>query len=431
METKTKNFIKKILPYAVLLIITAALMLFFKQSDKLNEYMVEGKSSLIEYYTENLKPLFFKTEITNEDVFNFALHKNIPVDKENKKLLQINSDEENGKSFMIKPGVWKSKTNNFEKYVNYLELNKKQIADLDSILTLYKEDLYTSILLDDSNTVAVSPNIYHLQKAAYGDILRFTELLKKDKASLTDKNEEVFDHEKVMNLINEKNKSNEFIVFAEDTVFETICDYDKIKIKKKLTSAKGNLDELRSELKSKGIFNGDKLKNSKIESQDDRDDIIFEISSKMKKAYVPESYTSSISIPEIGNINFGITSFKTADELEGLTIQTDSLLNSLVVRISNGIDEALETKFEFDFNIDELEDLSSENFGIEENLNLDEWAEFGLRIDSLANSFEFHFSDSLGEFDYSKFKVDMKKFKKVIHENKNKIKQEVKAKEEY
>ena len=27
--------------------------------------MVEGKSNLVKYYTENLKPLFFKTEITN------------------------------------------------------------------------------------------------------------------------------------------------------------------------------------------------------------------------------------------------------------------------------------------------------------------------------------------------------------------------------
>ena len=431
MESKSKYWIKKLLPYIVLLIVTAGLMLFFKQSDALNEYVVEGKSSLIKYYTENLKPLFFRTEITNEDIFNFALHKNIPVDKENKKLLQINDDEENGKSFTIKPGVWKSETNNFEKYVNYLELNKNQIADLDSILTLYKEDLYTSILLDDSNTVAVSPNIYHLQKAAYGDILRFTELLKKDKASIAGKNEEVFNHEKVMKLINEKNKSNEFIVFAEDTVFETICEYDKIKIKEKLTSAKGNLEELRSKFKAKGIFNGDKLKTLKDKTDKDMDDIIFEINSKMKKAYVPESYTSSISIPEIGNINFGISSIKTLGMPKELTIQTDSLLNSLVVRISNGTDEAIETKFEFDFNIDEIEELSAENFEVDENLNLDEWAEFGLRIDSLANSFEFHFSDSLGEVDYSKFKVDLKKFKKVIHENKDKIKQEVKAKEEY
>ncbi|MBL1212368.1 MAG: hypothetical protein HND52_03300 [Ignavibacteriae bacterium] len=431
MESKSKYLIKKFSPYAILLIAAAALMLYFKKNNTLNEFIVEGKSSLVKYYTENLKPLFFKTEITNEDVFNFALHKNIPVDKENKKLLQINSDEESGKSFTIKPGVWKSATNNFEKYVNYLELNKKQIVELDSILELYKEDIYTSILLDDSNTIAVSPNIYHLQKAAYGDILRFTELLGIDNGTVSLKDEEVFNHEKVMNLINEKNKSNEFIVFAEDTVFETVCDYDKIKIKEKLTAAKGNLDELRAEFKSKGIFNGDKLKGAIAKSGDAKDEILFEISSKMKKAYVPESYTSSISIPEVGDINFGISSIKNPELPEGLTVQTDSLLNSLVISISNGIDEAIETKFEFDFNIDELADLSVENLNIDENLNLEEWAEFGLRIDSLANSFEFHFSDSSGGFDYSKFKVDMKKFKKVIKQNRDKIKQEVKAKEEY
>jgi hypothetical protein len=80
------------------------------------------------------------------------------------------------------------------------------------------------------------------------------------------------------------------------------------------------------------------------------------------------------------------------------------------------------SNFNFDFNIDEITEITNESLGFLENSNLEDWSKFGLRVDSLARTFEFHFDDSSENFDYSKFKMNLKKFKKSLKQEKLKLK---------
>ena len=427
-ESKMKYWLKKTFPYAALLLVTVILMIYFKQNKSLESYVIEGKSNLINYYTENLKPLFFKTEITNEDVFNFALHKNIPVDKVKNDLLQINNEDERGNSFEIKPGVWKAGTKNFNKYVNYLNLNKSEVSRLDSILTLYKDDLYTSILLDDSNTIAVSPNIYHLQKAIYADIFQFTETLKHEqKGKDQDKRSAASNYNMVVSKY-EKMHPNEFIIFAQDTIFESECEYDKEKLKARLWEVKGNIEELKNEMKNadfKEKYKVDAFPTKDLKSVNEK--LVYEISSDIKKVYVPKAFTSSINIPDLGEIRFEIDKSSDAINEDKIKLKTDSLLNNLVISISGSIDNALSSSFNFDFNIDEIDDVTNESLNFLESSDLEDWSKFGLKVDSLARSFEFYYGDSSDNFDYSKFKIDLKKFKKALKKEKYKLESDIKS----
>ena len=431
-ESRIKYWFKKTFPYAALLLVTVLLMIYFKQNKSLESYVIEGKSNLINYYTENLKPLFFKTEITNEDVFNFALHKNIPVDKVKNDILQINNEDEKGNSFEIKPGVWKEGTKNFDKYVNYLKLNNNEVSRLDSILTLYKDDLYTSILLDDSNTIAVSPNIYHLQKAIYADIFQFTEALEDQKAGIiASKGSAKSNYNKVVSAYEEMHPNN-FIVFAKDTIFESDCEYDQVKLKERLWEAKGNLAELKNELKN--IDFKEKYKVAALPAEDVKrlkEKLVYEINSNVKKAYVPHTFTSSINIPDLGKIRFKIDGKDSKIDEDGIEVKTDSLLNNLVISISGSIDNALSSNFNFDFNIDEIDEITNESLTFLESSDLEDWSKFGLKVDSLAKSFEFYYSDTSDNFDYSQFKMDLKKFKKALKKEKRKIESEIKSDVDY
>ena len=74
----SKENLRKWLPALLLLVLTVVLMISFKNKRlNLGSLLEEGKTNLASFYTQNMKPLFFRTEITNSDVFDFALRKNI------------------------------------------------------------------------------------------------------------------------------------------------------------------------------------------------------------------------------------------------------------------------------------------------------------------------------------------------------------------
>ena len=107
--------------------ITLVLMVYFKLSQTGFDTFQSTSKNLIADYAKNLSPLFTKSEITNEDVFNFALYKELPVDKENKKLLKIESDNYGNDKFEVIENSELNQTKNYEVFKEKLELTPGQI----------------------------------------------------------------------------------------------------------------------------------------------------------------------------------------------------------------------------------------------------------------------------------------------------------------
>ena len=103
--------IKKFLPYIFLLLLTLVLMFFFKHhKQEISRMLEEGKNNIVSFYTSNLKPLFTQTQISEEDLFNFALYKSLPLDKDKNKVLVLSNDNLGNREYVIKSEAITSET---------------------------------------------------------------------------------------------------------------------------------------------------------------------------------------------------------------------------------------------------------------------------------------------------------------------------------
>ena len=102
-----RDLAKKYLPVSSLILLTILLMIFFRyKKNDIGRLIESGKENLISFYAQNLKPLFATTDISNEDVFNFALYQSIPIDKQNNKILTVTNQDADNQVYEIKPTVY-------------------------------------------------------------------------------------------------------------------------------------------------------------------------------------------------------------------------------------------------------------------------------------------------------------------------------------
>ena len=94
---------KKWIPVLGISLTTIVLMLFLRSNPKFFDTIIEEhKTKLAGLYTENLKPLFITAGLTNEDIFDFALYRKLPLDKERGQYLMLGSNEDGSDYFEIK-----------------------------------------------------------------------------------------------------------------------------------------------------------------------------------------------------------------------------------------------------------------------------------------------------------------------------------------
>ena len=104
-KSKTFNFVKQNALFFGAFFLVVILIAVFNNKKLLKVYE-SGKEDVKQFYAENFKPLFTNSSLTNEDVFNFALYQNIPLDKEDKSILQIADDDEGRFSYAVHPKVY-------------------------------------------------------------------------------------------------------------------------------------------------------------------------------------------------------------------------------------------------------------------------------------------------------------------------------------
>ena len=154
-------------------------MIFFKQNKRIIGHMFEeGKNNLLSFYSHNLKPLLFQTRISEEDVFNFALYRSLPLDKEKNKVLFISNDQPGNQIFEIKPATYNPNTQNYNTFIQYLGMNKiekaksdtdknKLIKELQSVLA---NDCPVSFLYWIDNITAYNQSVQNIHVTPLGSI---------------------------------------------------------------------------------------------------------------------------------------------------------------------------------------------------------------------------------------------------------------------
>ena len=252
METKKDKYtslfysLKKYVPYIVLIVLTIALMFFFKYNKReIGQIIEEGKSNLLAFYSQNLKPLLFRTQISEEDIFNFALYQSLPIDKEKNKVLVLNNENAGNQIYEVRTLPFNPSTNNYETYVKYMGLNTQQKEEADSILNSYKKEIYSSVFVNDKNTFAVNPKINQLQQAILADLISFSQGINKNKAEeLFHKSFTGHERNNIAGLITaaRQTPNDELIVMTPDTVAKTRFHWNEKAFNAQLAELEKNKD---------------------------------------------------------------------------------------------------------------------------------------------------------------------------------------------
>lgn len=284
------GFFKK-KPVIVFAVLAVALMIVFRANPSFfTDFLSEQKEGIIDLYTENLKPIIFADNITNDDIFNLAFNKIFPIDKERTQLLELSKDEFGNQVFEVKYASAFASAIDLDYFVKSLNLNHKQKVQVDSILESYSDDIGSNVLVNDEDVVVVNPQIWHYQNALKADLLTFAANTNKVAASRifpVEFKPEVFQNYS-KGVINEINKSNKdiYCFITPDSVFYHGLEIDKQKMKKEI-------EEFKKEVK-KNKDNLSKLKDFKIDVK------VFPPSHKFNKEFKIEidSNRFKVEIPQ-------------------------------------------------------------------------------------------------------------------------------------
>lgn len=412
---RVKEIIKDYLPVASLVLLTILLMVIFKYNKgDISRLIEEGKSNLVSFYAQNLKPLFATTEISNEDVFNFALYQTLPIDKTNNRILLVSNTEKGNEVFEIKPATYNPDTYNYERFVSFLELTPEQKLRADSILGSYKKEIYLSVLMNDKNTVAISPNLSDLHKAVLADLLAFSEKVNSEKTHELFSSQYKFfsDEVKTFASLAKDLQRDSYIFITPDTVFQTECtvdsrEYDKlmdIDLNKQI--ALQGYNNLKVDVH---ISNLEKKAEQSLKEQEYR--FRHQLDSNLIKVVVPIP-----EIPGVGSIvvndSIRMKLKKAADKLKMFTVNLESQKKNLQSKVhvsppkppSRG--EALQFQFNFDPGA-----FAKQAVDIALKGNYQDLEKLGVRIDSIAKEYEKGFQDSLKKA--GKYNIEGSKFKRT------------------
>ncbi len=250
--------IKKWLPAVSFSAIAVALIFVLSINPQLIKNLIEQqKGNLADFYKSNLKPLLYAANLSSEDIFNFALNEELPLDPSNSQILKLSYDQTGKEYFEIKQNTENKSKDNLINFVNALELSEFEKNQMDSLLSEYSEKISSQILVSDKNAIAINPNIWNLRKAVLADIIAFAKkhgnetfqkLAPVDKIPLSDKN--------IVWLEKVKTESpKDFIIISPDTVFSTEINIDLAELNKDITTAAENIKKIEKEnRKHKIIF---------------------------------------------------------------------------------------------------------------------------------------------------------------------------------
>ncbi len=391
MEQPKRKFLRtaalrKYIPFAVLGILTVLLMVFFKERNEgISKIFEEGKTNVLSFYAENLKPLIFQTTISQEDIFNFALFNSLPLDKDKNKILEISHDQTGRETFVIRTAPYNRDTKNYDTFVKYIGMNRDQKQKIDSILNSYKKDIYSSVLLNEKNTYAVNPNITDLQQAVLADIISYTQSIDKNKSN--EKFAEYFstrDESRLAGLIGSAKKisKDEYLLITPDTVARTYFKWDQ-----------KNFDKNYNDLERKKINMLPPPPEFKIEYEHPKswtnnvsgvhkENFSFNIDTNYMKVVIPvEGFNLSAAVQESLRVKLG----EAAKKLKSIRFKMEKMSGNMKRKQAASTGEPEEIINPFELANQALQFFSGGK----------EWSNLGGKIDSLSRLITPSMKDSI------------------------------------
>jgi len=454
LEEKPYRYkIKKWFPVIGVTVLTITIMFFLKFNPGfIEEIFEEQKSNLAGFYKENLKPLLFAADLSNEDIFNFAFYNQLPLNESKSQIIQLGSDPSGNEYFEIKTVSLNTGENNFEKFIETLDLSDKQLVQYDSIMNSYAEALQSQILINDKNTVAISPKLWNYQKAIVADILSFA------KSS----NEKVFADvmpvlykvqspvvEQIVHAV-KSSKDNDYIFLTPDSLFIESFEFDADEFNKEMEIArkemKQGLEEMKKnhkEMRESDIIRfklDSALINLKKVTHADNNIGIYS-DSNICRVHIDKIEIPNIELPDMDDLNEIINEATKQIKSFSFTFpKLDKRIHKYDYKIR--IDDSSSTyNYNFDVEIPNVDSIienemkNLENFnlphgkagwnGVIPNDSLIEWFNFFKNDDStyVGNPKQFEFKMKEFEEQMQKFKEEMEKLKKEIRKDTVKVKQ--------
>lgn len=452
-EKSYKKRIKRWFPVAAVTMLTLSVMLALKFNPDFFEQMVEEqKLNIAGFYKDNLKPLLFAADLTNEDIFNFAFNNQLPLDNERSQFIQLGSDGAGNEYFEINTAGIPGGKSSFEKFVKTLELNDFQKKQFDSIIGSYASALQSQILVNDKNTIAINQNLWNYQKAIAADVLAFA------KGSSGKIVSEVMPvlykvHAPVVQRMVHSvktNKDNEYIFFTPDSLFVEAFEFNTDDYRREMELAekdmKRNFEDLK---KSKQEMEEIKLVQLKLDStfinhkrapRVDKNINIY-IDSNLCRVHIDKITIPDIELPDM-------------DSLEAIINEATKQVKSFVFTIPEFNIKSDKKSFKFDYktgdsiksykfdvqipeipNVDSLirnEMKHLENFKLpdgETGWNMPylkdslKWFNFFRYDDSTYSDNPIHFEFRMKEFEeeMQKFREEMEKLKMEIRKDTLKV----------
>ncbi len=222
LEEKPKTFFsKKWIPAFGLVAVSMIIFLSLNVNPEFFKNLIDTQKNVISNYTGNLKPLFFPSEISNEDLFNFALYEEIPLNNDENQVLKIGLDKSGKEYFEIKKSNKEDDKNNLQNFLSKLNLNESKKSKVDSLFKDYATQLSKHILIGDDNAIAINPSVWNLRKAMIADFVNLTRQLDTKNFNKLAHSfnipvpKKYVDWNKTLDSI----KTNKYIVFTPDSVF--------------------------------------------------------------------------------------------------------------------------------------------------------------------------------------------------------------------
>jgi hypothetical protein len=261
-DSKIPFLRSKWVPVLSVTVVTLILMIVIKFNPQLiNRLVEEQTTNLAAFYKENLKPILYAADLSNEDIFNFAFYKELPLDNTKEQYLQIGNDSAGVEYFEIRKSSYNIQENNYERFVTALNLDEAQKQHVDSILEHYASELQAQVLVNDRNTVAINPNLWNYNRAIAADLVKFASQINEPELRkvipMTDKYIYSNAMEEMVVRVKSNNENN-YIFLTPDTIFTSWIDVDSKEMKEELRKAR---EELKHSSREIAIQNKELRKN--------------------------------------------------------------------------------------------------------------------------------------------------------------------------
>ena len=228
--------------------LTGAVLFFFWLNPMfINKQIDEHKLSLVEFYSQNLRPLFEDKNLTTAQVFDFAFNNSIVLDNNTQHELHIDARDGNSSIIEVRLRDGSVETIKFEDFLERLEISSEGKDEIDSILNYYAPKIASSILVNDNNSIAVNSDLVSLQEAVRAEVYNVALAHNSRGLQVVMPHVPIIrDRHNIAQFVSQvKNtNSNKFLVFSPDTVFTMQLFIDADSLSKEIEK---NWEEFESE----------------------------------------------------------------------------------------------------------------------------------------------------------------------------------------